>query len=288
MGTGHRWIDALPAELARQRRVLRRLLAFCEGEEDARWLAVSCSLARGAADAWSDVDAGLGVRDGRVAALTDAVLKHLADNAEIVDVLRQDFGPPDKRGLRSFVQFADGAQLDLVLLPADSRPGRAPDEVVLCDKDGRLAEGFSPSADTVTAEQIREWAFLGWIALADAAKYLNRGSLWEAHNRLHEARDRVWALWAAAKSARYPVFGLSQVLDRDPGDLPPGIEHTTADLDPARLRAALRACVAVLDETSREAATLYGADRPTAMAEYVSALWSPSEARAAHPGRTTE
>jgi predicted nucleotidyltransferase len=60
------WIDDLPAELSRQRRVLQRLLTFCESTDDARSLAVSCSLARGAGDELSDVDAGLGVRDDAV------------------------------------------------------------------------------------------------------------------------------------------------------------------------------------------------------------------------------
>jgi hypothetical protein len=235
-------------------------------------------LARGAADTWSDVDAAIGVRDGAVAELTDTVWARLAreanaGDAQIVDILRTAFGSPERPGIRSFVQFADGTQLDLVLVDASSRPGRAPDEVVLCDKDGRLAESFVPSVDIVTAEQIHEWAFLGWIALADAAKYLRRGSLWEAHQRLHEVRDRIWALWAAAKGARYPVFGLSQALDHDPDDLPQGIGRTAADLDPVRLHAALLASVAVLDETSRTAAARFDATLPTAMAEYVAALW---------------
>jgi predicted nucleotidyltransferase len=274
MGTGHSWIDALDDGLAGQRRILRRLLEFCESHDEARWLAVSCSLARGAADRWSDVDAGLGVRAGTGAELAGELPDFLAQDAEITAVLRHVFGSAEKAVLRSFVQFADGTQLDLVLVDAASRPGRAPDEIVLADKDGRLAEPFVPSVDVVTPEQIHEWAFLGWTALADAAKYLRRGSFWEAHHRLHEVRERIWALWAAAKGARYPGFGLSQVLDRDPADLPRGIEDTVADLDPLRLRAALLASVAVLEETSRDAAARFGAELPAAMAEYVSDLWN--------------
>ena len=87
----------------------------------------------------------------------------------------------------------------------------------------------TPSVDRVDGDQVREWAFLGWIALADLVKYLERGSLWEAHARPHEARSRIWALWAAAKGARYPVFGLSRVLDRDPNDLPEGIGQSAPD-----------------------------------------------------------
>jgi hypothetical protein len=274
MGTARTWIDALPDSLCRQRRVIGRLLDWCEQTDDARWYAVSCSLARGAGDELSDVDAGIGVRDGRIADLTEDVRGFLAQDSAIVDVLGHAFGPADRPGIRSFVQFADGTQLDLVVMPDGIRAGHAPDEIVLCDKDGRLAESFVPRADIVTPEHIREWAFLGWIALADASKYLRRGSYWEAHNRLHEVRGHIWALWGAARGARYPVFGLSQVLDHDPDDLPAGIAETTADLDPDHLRRALTVSVAVLDDVSRAAARKVGGDLPTAMAEYVAALWA--------------
>lgn len=277
MATARTWIDALPDPLRRQRRVIGRLLDWCEQTDDARWYVVSCSLARGAGDELSDVDAGIGVRDGRVADLTGEVRAFLAQDSAIVDILGQPFGSADRPGVRSFVQFADGTQLDLVLVAADSRPGRAPDEVVLCDKDGRLAEPFVPGPDIVTPDQIREWTFLGWIGLADAAKYLRRGSSWEAHNRLHEVRGHIWALWGAARGVRYPVFGLSQVLDHDPADVPAGIAETAADLDPEQLRRALTASVAVLDDVSRAAARKIGGDLPTAMAEYVAALWAPPQ-----------
>jgi hypothetical protein len=121
----------------------------------------------------------------------------------------------------------------------------------------------------VTGEQVREWAFLGWCALIDMDKYLRRGSLWEAHGRLHQARDRIWALWAAAHGALYPWHGLSQVLDHDPANLPPGIESTVAGLDAADLRRAARASAGVLAVASEAAARRHRADLPAPMAAYV-------------------
>jgi hypothetical protein len=105
--------------------------------------------------------------------------------------------------------------------------------------------------------------------LVDADKYLRRGSLWEAHNRLHEARHHIWALWAAAAGALYPWHGLSQVLDHDPGDLPPGIESTVAGLDTADLRRAACASATLLAKVSASAAQQCPADLPSAMASYV-------------------
>ena len=98
---------------------------------------------------------------------------------------------------------------------------------------------------------------------------MRRGSLWEAHSRLQEARHRIWALWAAAQGAMYPWHGLSQVLDHDPADLPPGIESTVAGLDAADLRRAARASAGVLAAASEAAARRHPADLPAAMANYV-------------------
>ena len=121
----------------------------------------------------------------------------------------------------------------------------------------------------VTGEQVRERAFLGWCALIDTDKYLRRDSLWEAHSRLHQARRHIWALWAAAHGALYPIHGLSQVLDHHPGNLPPGIESTVAGLDAAGLRRAGQHRNTRGQRVRRPAAP---ADLPAAMAAYVAAM----------------
>ena len=62
---------------------------------------------------------------------------------------------------------------------------------------------------------------------------------------------------------------MSQVLDHDPGNLPPGIESTVAGLDAADLRRAARAAAEVLTTASEAAARRHPADLPAAMAAYV-------------------
>lgn len=89
---------------------------------------------------------------------------------------------------------------------------------------------------------------------------------------LHECRSHIWALWAAATGALYPWHGLSQVLDRDPHDLPPGIRATVAGLDHNDLRQAARASAAVRSRVSDLAATAHGAELPTSLADFVTAL----------------
>jgi hypothetical protein len=252
--TGRAWLAALPGELAPQRRVMAGLIDRCE--------------------AWATP---LATTEALVAAA-------LPELGTLVDVLRHQTGPAGQVR-RIFAQFADGTQLDLAVVPeseieARRRRGGAPDFVALYrapgwsgmrEPDDRPpADGGEPAAAyAVTGDQVRQWAFQGWVALIDADKYLRRGSLWEAHGRLHEARERIWALWAAAHGAMYPWHGLSQVLDHDPRSLPPGIEGTVAGLDAADLRRAARAAAQVLATVSEAAGRRHPADLPAPMAAHV-------------------
>jgi hypothetical protein len=290
--TGRAWLAALPGELAAQRRVMARLADLCETWPLVMSLLVGCSLGRGAADALSDIDAALGIDAprgeagaGRIGTAEAMVAAALPEMGALVDVLRHRTGPDSQPIRRIFAQFADGTQLDLAVvaeaeIEARRRAGGAPDFVPLYqalagEPDGETPAGASASgsqqqaAYAVTGEQVREWAFHGWCMLIDADKYLRRGSLWEAHSRLHEARHYVWALWAAANGALYPWHGLSQVLDHDPGNLPPGIESTVAGLDAPGLRRAARASAEVLETASEAAARRHPTDLPAAMAAYV-------------------
>jgi hypothetical protein len=293
---GRAWLAALPDELAAQRRVMAGLTDRCEAWPLVTSLLVGCSLGRGEADALSDIDAALGVDAEcgeagaeQVGAVEAMVVAALPELGTVVDVLRHQAGPADQWARRIFAQFADGTQLDLAVaagaqIEARRRGGGAPDFILLYpapapsgsrEMDARMPavgsapRGELPAAYAVTGEQVREWAFLGWCALIDTDKYLRRGSLWEAHSRLHEARHHIWALWAVAHGALYPWHGLSQVLDHDPGNLPPGIESTIAGLDAGGLRRAARASAAILAAVSKAATRRHPADLPVAMAAYV-------------------
>jgi hypothetical protein len=297
-GGGRAWLAALPDELAAQRRVMAGLVDRCAAWPLVTSLLVGCSLGRGAADALSDIDAALGVDTergeagaGRVRTVAAMVVAALPDLGDLVDVLRHQTGAAGQFVQRIFAQYADGAQLDLAVVAEAEiemrrRTGGAPDFIPLYQVSappdsqaqaiGGQAAGEPPAAYAVTSDQVREWAFLGWCALIDADKYLRRGSLWEAHDRLHEARHHIWALWAAARGAMYPWHGLSQVLDHDPGNLPLGVESTIAGLDAADLRRATRASAAVLAAASESAARRHPTHLPTAMAGYVTRTLSGS------------
>jgi hypothetical protein len=211
---GRAWLAALPEELAAQRRVMAGLADRCEAWPLVTSLLVGCSLGRGAADALSDIDAALGVDAepgeagaARVGTAEAMVVAALPELGELVDVLRHRTGPADQWIRRIFAQFSDGTQLDLAVVAQAGidlrrRGGGAPDFIPLYGISGQTPAG--EAAYAVTGDQVRQWAFLGWCALIDTDKYLRRGSLWEAHSRLHEARHHIWALWAAAHGALYP------------------------------------------------------------------------------------
>lgn len=277
MPSDRAWLSRLAPELKRQQQAITALLGLCEASAAVSSLSVGCSIGRGAADALSDLDAAIGVRASRgpggaadLQLVEELVIGLLPDLGAVVDVLRSESAGADSGIRRLFVQFTDRLQLDLAVLDEDGvrRGEAAPDFVTVYWSGDRPMGTQGMPAHQVSAERVREWSFLGWRALLDADKYLRRGSLWEAHLRLHEARERIWILWAAAHHTAYPWHGLSQVLDQDARLLPAGVEATVAELEPTALRGAVVASLDVLDRCSAAAAQARQAQPLSAMARY--------------------
>lgn len=223
---GRAWIDALPPTLAKQAHLLHALLTGVE--TDARWeaLELGCSLAAGRGDALSDLDVGLWHVPGDRPA-DDDVDRLVLSLGEVIELSAQPWdGAP-----RWWVQYADGAQLDLVIGAADDRGSRAPGGVMLLDRDGRFATEFTPSVLRAKPGEPRQWLLDGWEALGNTAKYLQRGSLLEAVEQMQRARQRLFQLWATGEGVDYPLFGLTSLLDDDAAALPPDVEDTYPAID---------------------------------------------------------
>jgi hypothetical protein len=241
------WIDSLPSALAVQARLLHVLVAAARA--DSRWeaLELGCSLASGRADAESDLDVGLwhgGARPDD--AEIEAMVRGLG---EVVEVSAQPWGGVP----RWWVQYVDGAQLDLVVASAAERPGRAPGAVVLLDRSGRFAGEFVPAVLHARSGEPRQWLLDGWEALSNVGKYLRRGSLLEAVDQLHRARQRVFQLWAAGERVDYPGFGLTSLLDAESATLPPEVNRTYPAIGPASVAAAACALARLLRIAGRHA-----------------------------------
>lgn len=231
--------------------MLRQLLVGVRADSRWQFLELSCSFARGAGDRYSDLDLGLGAREQAWPDCLQAIDPLVSALGEVVDILHHPIAEWGNRPhQRTFVQYRNGVQLDLVAFPTPPGLGLSPQSIALHDPDGLLRQTVTPRIMHANSTDIREWAFLGWTALADLTKHLRRGSFWEALQRLHEALTEVWRLWAAAQNILYPLFGLTAVLDEPQAGVPPGIESTVAALEENDLLRAGQACALLLQHTS--------------------------------------
>ncbi|MHB1431599.1 MAG: hypothetical protein ACYCVZ_05735 [Streptosporangiaceae bacterium] len=268
-GAGIDWMRALPAELDGQRRLLTGLVAMCERDDAIRWLVIGCSLSRGAGDRLSDLDVGMGVTDDRIDAAIPRI-RHAVDAlGDLVDSYHHQLSSVRSRHERIFAQFADRCQIDLVVLPASADAGAIRDVVVLYDPDGLV--DVRDGRPVITSGQAREWAFTAWCALADLGKYLRRGSVWEAHDRLGQARAEYWKLRALAGRVPDPQYGITSILDFAPETVPAAAAATVSDLDPDRLLAAAWRLAGLLAAVCDDLPEQHRVALPAAMAAFVTA-----------------
>jgi hypothetical protein len=229
------------------RQLVRQLVDWATATPWVDWVELGGSLGRGAGDDRSDVDAGLGiVGEGSIESLTasamDVALSFAAPAAQLV----QHLGTPDDPAEHLIVQYEDSRQLSLVLMPAASRTGLPPEAIAVVDKSGRLASSLPASRFGASPEQRHEWSFLAWIALGDAWKHANRGSVWRSIRSLGEARSFAFQLHAAEVGVRYPRFG-EVSLENAGAPLPAGMEGTLpATLEPRDIHDAIHALAPIL------------------------------------------
>jgi hypothetical protein len=221
-----------------------RLRRWAEDQPWIDWVELGGSLGRGAGDAWSDLDAGLGVVGDDLDQRAAEAIRAVSEFAPVAGTLIQ----PWQTGAHCIVAYQDGRQLSLVVAPADFRSGRPPESIVLLDRSGRLAEALPAERWTPDADTQREWVFLAWIAIGDAARHAVRDHRWRALRSLTEGRDLVWQLWAADAGVAFPGFGAVSV-ENAGLPAPPGLDAThPAGLEPEQLLDAAEALGRVLTE----------------------------------------
>jgi len=241
---GRDWIDRLPAALAAQALLLRRLLDAVERDERFRALELYGSLARGNADADSDVDVRLWIADERWEQTADEVVPLLRRLGDEFDVADEHY----PTGRHVFVHYGDGTQIDAVARPAAEAKGRAPEAIALLDRDGLLAEPYERESLHVDEQQRRTWAFWGWLMLGHIDKYLRRGALWEGLDALGSARATLLWLHGADLGAPSPHLGATSIFDVPGADVPEGFAETYALPDADDVRRAARAVAHLLEE----------------------------------------
>jgi hypothetical protein len=202
------------------------------------WVEIGGSIGRGAGDELSDVDAGIGVHaladhPGRIDDARDAIAKF----APVAAALTQPMGD----ATHLICVYEDGRQISLVVFDEEVRTGLPPQAVATVDKSGRLSRELGQTRWDADEATVREWTFLAWIAIGDAARHRLRDHPWRALKALTDARDHLWQLWAHTHGLPFPMFGAVTVENAD-ADLPPGIEATHPnDLSPKAIHSALTA-----------------------------------------------
>jgi hypothetical protein len=269
VAAGRDWIEHLPAELDSHRAIMLGLLDWSQRDERVRYVAVACSVGRGAADRLSDLDMGMAVASDDFETAAADVHRAVDGLADLVESYQHKIDGLAMPHWRIFAQYANRCQVDLVVIPATETYDAVKDEVVLYDPDGLRTATFEPRE--VTPAQARDWAFNGWTCLADVGKYLRRGSAWEALERLHQARAECWRLLATAHGVANPQYGITSLLDFAPGQVPANMADTVSDLDLARLAAAAMRLAERLADAGDLLKPDLRAALPSAMAAYITA-----------------
>jgi hypothetical protein len=233
-----------PWQLVEQLRDWGEATAWCD------WIELGGSLGRGQGDAWSDVDAGIGVApDGTpFAERRDAALEAVRAFAPVADDVIQHLGSPAQPVDHLIVQYADGRQLSLVVMSAELRQGLPLEARAVLDRSGRLSRPLDASNHLPGPGELRKWAFLAWVGLGDAHKHALRGRPWRAIRSLAEAREVAWRLHAASLGVTYPAFG--EVSVENAGlPAPAGLERTLPTApEAAAIMACARQLAPLLDE----------------------------------------
>ena len=237
-----------PWLLVEQLRIYLTSTAWCD------WFEVSGSLGRGAGDEHSDVDAGIGVQPGMpLLTASRAALRAVLTFSPVAGALTQPLGSPDGPDHHA-VQYRDGRQLSLVVMPASARLGLPHGALAVLDRGQKLQRPHPPAVLKADPVAIREWSFLAWWELGDAVKHLGRGSLWRAVTSLEDARRHAWRLYADRVGVEYPVFGAVSV-ENAGLTAPPWMSATIpSGVEPAGLTEAVRALAVGLGELTADCA----------------------------------
>jgi hypothetical protein len=255
-------LASVRSRLPRHAALLESMSLAVARDERWRFLELGCSLGAGGGDELSDIDAGVGYLGIDASDLCEAGREFAASVGNPLDLVlhRMDGWPDDV--LRLAAEYAGGLQLDVVFMPASGRHGLPDRSLALVDKDDRLVDAVTPAACLPPAAELaREWAVLGWWAIATADKYVRRGSLFEAVHAIDEARTHALRLWAAGRGVPYAAFGLTSLLDFPPFELPDDLVSTyCVPIDVSAVAAANRVTANLLDAACRAASTALGAD----------------------------
>ncbi|HET7467615.1 MAG TPA: aminoglycoside 6-adenylyltransferase [Candidatus Dormibacteraeota bacterium] len=200
------WLDGLPSDLSSHARIMRRMVWTAEHDPRIRAVQVQGSLARGEADALSDLDMAVAVAEDAWPAIALEVPSILRQLGGVLDESQELTAGPDRpRQMHVWALFQDGVQLDLLVVPAAGPLDAGPDGRTLYDPDG-LVRRTDDQRRMAPPDVVAGWSFIAWHSLAEAIKYLSRGKLAAAAEWLSPARQATLSSWAVAHGVEYAGF----------------------------------------------------------------------------------
>lgn len=221
-----------------QQVVINRFVAACQADERVVAATLYGSYARGAADAYSDLDLGLITTDE---AYEDFVTRREAFIRLLGEpLLLEDFDLPNM----VFCIFPDGTEVELSL-GRESRfnPNHGGPYRVLLDKKNILAGAVFPWYQPAQAEQVetlRRLVHWFWHDLSHFIAAMGRGQLWWAYGQLEELRRYCVNLARLQHDFSVEANGYEKVEQAIPIENLSSLQTTCCPMEPgAMLQAAL-------------------------------------------------
>lgn len=201
------WLEELPTDLAQHAAILQLMVKEMSADPRFRALQVQGSVGRGAGDRHSDLDVGAVVDAAAWPGIANDLPPLIRRLGQVIDDYYefQPYGSADPQVLRSWIQYENGIQVDLLLVPSTAVLGSGPDGRTLFDLDGMLPRTDNPMRRS-DATDIARWSFICWGALAETAKNVARNRPVSAIEWLNSARRATISCWAAAHDLDFAAY----------------------------------------------------------------------------------
>lgn len=241
-------------------RVTDRFVAACQADERVVAATLYGSYARGAADAYSDLDLSLITTDAGyedVVAGRESFMRRLGE-----PLFLEDFDLPNY----VFFVFADGVEGELLLgRQGDFNHAHGGPYLVLVDKQNILSGAVFPRNHPTQAEQIetlRRLVCWFWHDLSHLITALGRGQLWWAYGQLEELRRSCVNLARLRQTFSIAADGYEKVEEALPVERLAVLEATCCPLEHGRLLQAAYVVAGVYQGLARPLAQTHGIPYP--------------------------
>jgi predicted nucleotidyltransferase len=263
-----RKMDASEMQPHNHQIVMHRFVAACQADERVVAATLYGSYARGAADAYSDLDLGLITTDAAYedfVAGREAFIRLLGE-----PLLLEDFDLPNL----VFCIFPDGTEVELALgRESQFNLNQGGPYRVLLDKKDLLVGAVFPRYQPAPAEQsetLRRLVYWFWHDLSHFIAAMGRGQLWWAYGQLEALRRYCVNLARLRYDFSVEADGYDKVEQAIPGEHLSSLQTTCCPLEPGAMLQAALVIVGFYQELAPHLAQTHGITYPAALARVMS------------------